>query len=123
MLRQVLRSKIKNLTVTDKALHYEGSITLDEDLLAKADILEGEKVQVLNVNNGARIDTYTIKGGRSTGKVVLNGPAARTGEVGDRLMVLCYAFADEAEARSISRRSVEVDERNRPVDKQPSPPA
>ena len=116
MLRQMLRSKIKGLKVTSTALYYEGSITLDENLLQEAEILPGEKVQVLNLNNGARIETYAIKGRRGAGEVILNGPAARRGEVGDPLIVLCYGLVEDAEALNVSHRLVAVDDNNRPVD-------
>lgn len=117
MLRQILRSKIRNLTVTGKELYYEGSITLDEDLLQKADMLPGEKVQVLNTNNGSRMETYIINGGHNTGKVILNGPAARLGEVGDQVMVLSYALADDVEAAELVPRLVEVDSDNVAIEK------
>jgi len=115
MLRELLRAKICDLTVTGKSLRYEGSITLDEDLLDAAEILPGEKVQVLNLNNGARMETYTIQGGKGTGEVVLNGPAARLGEVGDTIIVLCYGLVEAAEALNVTPHVVKVDARNRPV--------
>lgn len=113
MLREMLRSKIRGLVITGKNLEYEGSITLDADLLDAAEILPGEKVHVLNLNTGARIETYTIAGGRGTGEVVLNGPAARTGEVGDRVIVLGYVLVEPHEAATLTHRVVAVDERNR----------
>ncbi len=113
MLRTMLRAKIAGLTVTDKQLYYKGSITLDASLLEKADILPGEQVEVLNLNNGERFSTYTIKGKRGSGCAVLNGPAARLGEVGDKIMVLCYGLVDTAEAPKVKARVVGVDERNR----------
>ena len=116
MLREMLRSKVRGLRVTGKRLEYEGSITLDADILDAAEILPGEKVHVLNLSTGARIETYTIAGRRGSGEAVLNGPAARTGEVGDPVIVLCYALVEPHEATTLTRRIVAVDERNRIVD-------
>lgn len=113
MLRTMLRAKVMGLTVTDKKLYYKGSITLDEDLLEKADILPGEQVEVLNLYNGERFATYTIKGRRGSGCAVLNGPAARLGEVGDKIIVLCYGLADSAEALRVKPRVVQVGEGNK----------
>ena len=113
MLRTMLRAKIAGLTVTDKQLYYKGSITLDAALLEKADILPGEQVEVLNLHNGERFTTYTIKGKRGSGCAVLNGPAARLGEVGDKIIVLCYGLVESAEARRVKVSIVKVDERNR----------
>ena len=113
MLRTMLRAKISGLTVTDKQLYYKGSITLDIALLEKADILPGEQVEVLNLHNGERFATYTIKGKRGSGCAVLNGPAARLGEVGDKIIVLCYGLVDGSEAAHVKARIVKVDDRNK----------
>jgi aspartate 1-decarboxylase len=115
MLRTMLRSKIGGLTVTGKELYYEGSLTLDVDLLEKADIAPGEQIEVLNLNNGARITTYTIVGKRESGCCILNGPAARCGEIGDRVIVLCYGLVEQAKVKGFEHALVKVNEKNRPV--------
>lgn len=97
---EVLKSKIHRVTVTEANLHYTGSITIDEDLLDAANMIPGEKVQVLNVNNGERLDTYTIKGERGSKVVCLNGPAARKAQVGDTLIVISYARMDFEAAKN-----------------------
>jgi aspartate 1-decarboxylase len=94
MIIEVLKSKIHRVRLTGVALHYVGSITIDEALLDAAGMIPNEKVQVVNVNNGARIETYIIKGERNSGIVELNGPAARTAYVGDTLIVISYAQMD-----------------------------
>jgi len=113
MLRTMLKAKIAGLTVTDTQLNYRGSITLDEALLEKADILPGEQVEVLNLYNGERFTTYTIKGKRGSGCAVLNGPAARLGEVGDKIIVLCYGLFDNAESRRVKPRIIQVHGKNK----------
>lgn len=105
MTIQVLKSKIHRLTVTQAELHYVGSITLDENLMDAANLIENEKVQVLNVNNGERIETYVIKGDRGSGIACLNGPAARKFFVGDIIIVVSYASMD-FEAAKVWRPSV-----------------
>lgn len=99
MIIEVLKSKIHRLTVTQAELHYVGSITIDEDLMEASNIIENEKVQVLNVNNGERIETYVIRGDRGTGIACLNGPAARLFQVGDIIIVVSYASMDFEEAK------------------------
>jgi aspartate 1-decarboxylase len=106
MLRSFLKAKIRDIAVTGAHLEYEGSITLDEDYLDQAGILPYEEVQVLNVENGNRFNTYVIKGRRGSGIAELNGPAARMGLVGDRLMVLTFAHLSESEIPSHSPRVV-----------------
>ena len=96
---EVLKSKIHQVTVTDANLHYVGSITLDEDLMDAAGIIENEKVQVLNINNGERLDTYVIKGKRGSGEICMNGPAARKVTVGDVIIIISYASMEFEEAR------------------------
>jgi len=97
---EVLRAKIHRVTITRAALHYVGSIQLDEDLIDAAGMVEGEKVQVLNVDNGERLETYIIKGERGSGMVSLNGPAARKAQVGDVVIVVAYGLMPLEEARA-----------------------
>lgn len=99
MLIEVLKSKIHRIKLTEADLNYVGSISIDEDLLDAANLIEGEKVQVLNINNGERLETYIIKGPRGTGAVCLNGPAARKAIVGDIVIVISYAIMDFEEAK------------------------
>lgn len=113
MLRTMLKSKIHRATVTEANLHYEGSITIDVKLMESADILPHEKVEVLNVNTGARIETYAIPGKKNSGIVCLNGPAARGASVGDIIIVLTYVSLQDKEAASVKPVIVKVDERNR----------
>ena len=97
---EVLKSKIHRVTVTQADLNYIGSISIDEDLMDAANIVEGEKVQVLNINNGERLETYVIKGVRGSGAVSLNGPAARKVVPGDVVIVVSYCSIDFEEAKS-----------------------
>lgn len=97
---EVLKSKIHRAKVTQAELHYVGSITLDEDLIEAANLVPGEKVHVLNVNNGERLETYVIKGERGTGEVCINGPAARKIHVGDIVIIFSYAIVEFEEART-----------------------
>ncbi|MBN8575982.1 MAG: aspartate 1-decarboxylase [Cytophagales bacterium] len=97
---EVLKSKIHRVKITQAELHYVGSITLDEALMAAANLIEGEKVQVVNINNGERLETYVIKGARHSGTVCLNGPAARKAQVGDIVIIISYASMDLDEART-----------------------
>jgi aspartate 1-decarboxylase len=96
---EVLKSKLHRLVITEADLNYIGSITLDEDLMNAANIIENEKVQVVNVNNGERLETYVIRGKRGSGICCLNGPAARKGMVGDIVVVISYANMDFEEAK------------------------
>ena len=96
---EVLKSKIHRAVITEANLHYVGSITLDEDLIEAANIIENEKVQVVNVNNGERLETYVIRGKRGSGICCLNGPAARKGMTGDVLVIISYAMMDFEEAK------------------------
>lgn len=98
MLITLLRSKLHRLTVTQADLNYIGSITLDPDLMDAAGLFEGEKVQIVNINNGERFETYTIRGERGSGQVGLNGPAARRVQVGDIIIVIAYAQMTPEEA-------------------------
>jgi aspartate 1-decarboxylase len=88
---EVLKSKIHRAKVTEAELHYVGSIAIDEDLMEAANLIEGEKVQVVNINNGERLETYVIKGKRGSGTICLNGPAARKAQVGDIVIIISYA--------------------------------
>lgn len=115
MKRTMMHGKIHRATVTDGNVDYVGSITLDADLIDAAGILEFEKVHVVDVDNGARLETYVVKGERGSGDVILNGAAARLVKKGDRVIVIAYGEMDEAEARSLKPRIVLVDESNRPV--------
>lgn len=100
MTIQVLKSKIHRVRITQAELHYVGSITLDESLMEAANLIEGEKVHVVNVNNGERLETYVIKGERDSGTVCLNGPAARKAQVGDVVIIISYASMPFAEAKN-----------------------
>jgi len=112
MLRQFLRAKIHRATITETDLDYEGSLTLDPQLAEAAGMMANELVHVLNVNNGARFETYIILGQPGSRTVCLNGPAARLGMVGDKIIVLAYAQMTEEEARTHKPRVVIVDENN-----------
>ena len=100
MLIQALKSKIHRVTVKQADLNYVGSITIDEDLMEASNIIEGERVQIVNINNGERLETYVIKGERGSGNICLNGPAARKVAVGDILIVIAYAYMDFEEAKT-----------------------
>ncbi|WP_432642454.1 aspartate 1-decarboxylase [Acidaminococcus sp.] len=115
MLYSMLHGKIHRATVTEANLDYMGSITIDLDLLDAAGILPGERVQITNNNNGARLETYTIPGKRGSGVVCLNGAAARMTQVGDVVIIMAYALMDEKEARSLVPKVVMVDENNHPA--------
>ena len=110
MLVQVVKSKIHRVKVTQADLNYIGSITIDEDLMEASNIIEGERVQIVNVNNGERIETYVIKGVRGSGEVCLNGPAARRVAVGDVVIIIGYGFMDFEEAKSFKPTLVFPDE-------------
>lgn len=110
---EVLKSKIHRATITQADLHYIGSITLDEDLMDAANLLEFEKVQVLNINNGERLDTYVIKGERGTGQISLNGAAARKAVPGDLIIIASYATIDFSEAKSFKPKVIFPDADNK----------
>ena len=97
---QILKSKIHRAVITEANLNYVGSLTLDEDLMDAANLVENEKIQVVNVNNGERLETYIIKGQRGSGVVCLNGPAARKGAEGDIVIIISYALMDFEKAKS-----------------------
>ena len=113
MRRTMLKSKIHRATLTECNLEYEGSIAIDSNLLKAADILPGELVHVLNVNNGSRLVTYAIEAPAGSGTVMLNGPAAREGYKGDVLVIITYAEYDEAELATHDPNVVKVDAQNR----------
>ncbi len=99
---EVVKSKIHKVTVTDANLQYVGSITIDEDLMDAANIIENEKVQVVNINNGERLETYVIKGKRGSGEICMNGPAARKATVGDVIIVISYGSLEFEEAKTFN---------------------
>lgn len=103
---EVVKSKIHKVTVTEANLQYVGSITIDEDLMEASNIIENEKVQVVNINNGERLETYVIKGERGSGEICLNGPAARKVAVGDVVIVISYASLDFEEAKSFEPKLI-----------------
>ena len=111
----MLRAKIHRATLTGTDLNYEGSITIDRDLLQAADILPGEQVHVLNLNNGARLVTYAIEAPAGSGTVLLNGPAARLGVRGDEVVVIAYCTASDEESPTIQPKIVRVDKQNRAI--------
>ena len=96
---EILKSKIHRAVITEANLNYVGSLTLDEELMEAANLIENEKIQIVNVNNGSRIETYLIKGKRGSGVCCLNGPAARQGAVGDTVIIISYANMDFEKAR------------------------
>lgn len=97
---EVLKSKIHRVKITQAELHYVGSITIDEALMEAAQLIEGEKVQVVNINNGERLETYVITGARNSGTICLNGPAARKAQVGDVVIIISYASMELEEAKA-----------------------
>ncbi|MBI4286898.1 MAG: aspartate 1-decarboxylase [Chloroflexi bacterium] len=112
-MRMMLKSKIHRAKVTEANLEYQGSITIDEDLLEAADILPYEQVQVLDINNGSRLETYALPGQRGSGRICINGAAARLVSKGDMVIILTYSAVNEAEAHSLKPRLVYVDVQNR----------
>ena len=112
MLRVMCRSKIHGATITETELAYAGSITIPADLIAAANLLPDERVQVVNLSNGSRIETYVIEGSAGSGNICLNGPAARTAYVGDHVHILSFAMMDEEEAQASEMKVVHVDENN-----------
>jgi aspartate 1-decarboxylase len=110
---QVLKSKIHRVRITQAELHYVGSITIDPDLMEAADICKNEKVQIVNINNGERLETYVIEGERGTGEVCLNGPAARKAHVGDIIIIISYGLINKENAQEHEPVIVFPDENNR----------
>ena len=115
MMRIMMKSKIHRATVTQADLDYVGSVTLDVALMEAADLLEGEQVAIVDITNGARIETYVIPGPRGTGVIGINGAAAHLVHPGDVVIIMSYAVLDEAEARALKPRVIHVDEKNRVV--------
>ena len=113
MYRTMLKSKIHRATVTQADLHYVGSVTIDEDLMDAADLLPGEQVAIVDIDNGARLETYVIPGARGTGVIGINGAAARLVHPGDLVILISYMQVDDAEARTLQPRVVHVDTENR----------
>ncbi|NLI90642.1 MAG: aspartate 1-decarboxylase [Peptococcaceae bacterium] len=113
MLRNMMKSKIHKAIVTEANLNYVGSITIDLELMEKADIFPNEKVQVVNNNNGARLETYVIPGKRNSGIICLNGAAARLVQVGDEIIIISYGMFSEEEALHYSPKVVFIDKGNR----------
>lgn len=115
MFRQMLRAKIHRATVTEACLEYEGSLTVDEDLLEAAGILPYEAIVISNLNNGERFMTYAMAGERGSGEIVLNGPTARKGAVGDQVIIFCYEYYGEEEIKRHAPKIIRVDGKNRIV--------
>ncbi|MBI4844974.1 MAG: aspartate 1-decarboxylase [Candidatus Omnitrophica bacterium] len=113
MMRIMCKSKIHRATVTDANLKYIGSITIDSKLLKAADIYPNERVQVVNLNNGARVETYVMEGKAGSGVICMNGPAARWAQVEDIVIIISYALVDNEEAKDHKQKIVFVDEKNR----------
>ena len=111
----MLRAKIHRAVVSDACLDYEGSLTVDEDLLDAAGILPYEMVMVSNLNNGERFTTYAISGPRGSGDVVLNGPTARKGAIGDQIIIFCYEYYNEDEVKRHRPKIIQVDKQNKIV--------
>src|SRR5436309_6495131 len=116
MLRTMMKSKIHRATVTHADLHYVGSVTVDPDLMDAADLLEGEQVCIVDIDNGARLETYVIAGERGSGVIGINGAAAHLVHPGDLVILIAYGMMDESELREYAPRVVFVDEKNRPMD-------
>jgi len=117
MQRMMLKSKIHRATVTDTCLHYEGSLGVDITILKEADILEGEQVQIYNINNGKRFETYTIQEAPNSGKIVIYGAAARLAEPGDLLIIAAFALIEDKECQNFSPIKISVDNNNRIIKK------
>ncbi|MEM7261462.1 MAG: aspartate 1-decarboxylase [Planctomycetota bacterium] len=118
-MRKMLRGKIHRATVTEANLHYEGSVTIDRDLLDAADLLPGEAISVWNVTNGERFDTYTLSGPRGSGVICVNGAAAHKATAGDLVILAGFAYLTDAEARTHEPKAVFVDAENRAVEQRP----
>ena len=116
-MRTMLKSKIHRATVTEANLQYEGSITIDKDLMEAADMLPFEQVHVLDIDNGSRLETYVIEGERGSGEICINGAAARLVTAGDRVIIISYQTISEADALNLVPRLVYVNEKNEIVDK------
>lgn len=117
MLRCILRAKIHIATVTDSNLAYEGSITIDEEILKKAGILPYEQVMIGNLNNGERFETYVIPGKRNSGGICLNGPTARKGVIGDKVVIFCYSYFDDTEIKDFQPKIILLNSKNKIIKK------
>ena len=115
MLLNIFKSKLHRATITQADINYVGSVTIDSELLEKSGILAGEKVQIVNINNGERFETYTINGEAGSGTICINGAAARLVQVGDRVIIIAYALMDENEAKTFEPKILVLDERNKVV--------
>ncbi|MFH1644857.1 MAG: aspartate 1-decarboxylase [Candidatus Omnitrophota bacterium] len=113
MLRIIYKSKIHKATITDANLNYEGSVTIDSKLLKAADLFPGEKVQIVNLNNGSRIETYVIEGEAGSGVVCMNGAAARLAQIGDRVIIISYCLVESKEASTFTQKTVYLDSKNK----------
>jgi len=113
MLRTIYKSKIHNATVTDANLKYTGSITIDSELLKAADIFPGEKVQIVNLNNGSRVETYVIEGAAKSGTICMNGAAARWAEPGDKVIIISYCLVESKEVSTFAPKALILDDKNR----------
>ncbi len=113
MLRYMLLSKIHRAAVTSANLNYEGSITIDETLMKAANILPYERVQVLNINNGTRAETYAIEGRKDSGEIVMNGAIARIAQVGDLVIIISYGLVEEEQAKVMCPKIIHVDQKNK----------
>lgn len=113
MFRTMFKSKIHRATVTQADLHYVGSLTIDADLMDAADLLPGEQVQIVDISNGARLETYVIEGPRGTGVITINGAAARLVQPGDTVIIISYTLVTDAQARTLQPKVVSVDAHNR----------
>ncbi|OFJ53694.1 aspartate 1-decarboxylase [Mycolicibacterium grossiae] len=116
MFRTMMTSKIHRATVTQADLHYVGSVTIDAELMDAADLLEGEQVTIVDIDNGHRLETYAITGARGSGVIGINGAAAHLVHPGDLVIIIAYGMMSDADARSFTPRVVFVDGANRPVD-------
>ena len=115
MFIEVVKSKIHRVKITQAELHYVGSITIDEDIMDASNIIENEKVQIVNINNGERLETYVINGERGSGHVCLNGPAARKAQVGDIIIIISYASIDFEEAKNHKPTIIFPDKNNKVI--------
>ena len=115
MFIEVVKSKIHRVKITQAELHYVGSITIDEDIMEASNIIENEKVQIVNINNGERLETYVIKGERGSGHVCLNGPAARKAQIGDIIIIISYATMDFEDAKKHKPTIIFPDKNNKVI--------
>jgi aspartate 1-decarboxylase len=109
----MLKSKIHSAVITDAQLYYRGSITIDEAIMKSADLAEDERVDVLNINNGARLQTYAIKGKKNSGVICLNGPSARLGHKGDKIIIISYGLYSKKEIKKLKPKIIELDGENK----------